>query len=97
MHPVRDAKKMTRKKKSTHVDLDVLDRRHLQRAPVTPTHTVPVVEAVREKEAEEGSDLFVCPKCRARRSTYIQVQIRSADEGMTCFVRCLSCDHRWSA
>ena len=36
-----------------------------------------------------------CPKCGAHRAYYQQLQIRSADEPMTTFYRCVSCGHNW--
>lgn len=39
--------------------------------------------------------LFECPRCSERKATFRQLQIRSADEGSTLFVHCLSCGHDW--
>lgn len=39
--------------------------------------------------------LFTCGKCRKNKTTYYQVQTRSADEPMTTFVTCMNCNHRW--
>ena len=36
-----------------------------------------------------------CPKCTNRRAYYQQLQIRSADEPMTCFYKCTECGFRW--
>ena len=36
-----------------------------------------------------------CPKCKARKYTYYQLQTRSAEEPITIFVQCLSCNSRW--
>ncbi|XXH05927.1 hypothetical protein Hte_012370 [Hypoxylon texense] len=33
--------------------------------------------------------------CDGREAAYYQVQIRSADEPMTSFYRCMKCGHRW--
>ncbi|KAI9128556.1 hypothetical protein K1719_000039 [Acacia pycnantha] len=41
------------------------------------------------------TDQFVCGKCRKRECTYYQMQTRSADEPMTTYVTCVSCDHHW--
>lgn len=41
------------------------------------------------------STLFTCPKCAAARTTYRQLQTRSADEGSTLFIHCLACGHDW--
>ncbi|RMZ52510.1 hypothetical protein APUTEX25_003653 [Auxenochlorella protothecoides] len=41
------------------------------------------------------TDQFQCGKCRQRKTTYYQMQTRSADEPMTTFVTCLNCNNRW--
>jgi DNA-directed RNA polymerase subunit M/transcription elongation factor TFIIS len=39
--------------------------------------------------------LFKCGKCRGYKTTFYQMQTRSADEPMTVFVTCHNCDTRW--
>jgi DNA-directed RNA polymerase subunit M/transcription elongation factor TFIIS len=48
-----------------------------------------------EEKKAQGSTIFRCAKCRKNNCTYYQLQTRSADEPMTTFVTCLSCDNRW--
>lgn len=36
-----------------------------------------------------------CRRCGGKNTTYHQVQMRSSDEPMTVFVRCLDCGKRW--
>lgn len=36
-----------------------------------------------------------CSKCKSKKTTYTQLQTRSADEPMTTFIACLSCGKRW--
>ncbi|KAI9351740.1 hypothetical protein DFJ73DRAFT_830710 [Zopfochytrium polystomum] len=36
-----------------------------------------------------------CLKCDGTRASYMQLQIRSADEPMTTFYRCRSCKYTW--
>ena len=55
----------------------------------------PQQQPAREPTARLGSSLFTCPKCRVANCEYTQVQTRSADESMTNFCRCLSCNNRW--
>ncbi|ORY33014.1 transcription factor S-II, central domain-domain-containing protein [Naematelia encephala] len=50
-------------------------------------------KAVGETTAE--TDAFKCGKCGARKTTYYQMQTRSADEPMTTFVTCTNCKNRW--
>lgn len=39
--------------------------------------------------------LATCPKCEAKQAYFRQVQIRSADEPMTSFYRCVQCANEW--
>jgi hypothetical protein len=43
----------------------------------------------------QTSDRFKCSNCGQRRTTYYQLQTRSADEPMTVFVTCVNCGRRW--
>jgi DNA-directed RNA polymerase subunit M/transcription elongation factor TFIIS len=48
------------------------------------------------RKAEEGvSGFFTCNKCKSNKTTYYQLQTRSADEPMTTYVSCLNCGKRW--
>ncbi len=47
----------------------------------------------REIKNQEG--FFTCGRCRSKKTTYYQLQTRSADEPMTTFVSCLNCDRNW--
>ncbi|KAJ1335634.1 DNA-directed RNA polymerase III subunit RPC11 [Microdochium nivale] len=35
------------------------------------------------------------PTCNGGEAAFYQIQIRSADEPMTSFYKCMSCGHRW--
>jgi transcription elongation factor S-II len=48
-----------------------------------------------ENNMEAATDTFTCRKCKSNKCTYMQLQLRSADEPMTTFVTCLSCGNRW--
>lgn len=39
--------------------------------------------------------LFKCGKCKQNKTTYYQLQTRSADEPLTTFVTCLHCGNKW--
>lgn len=41
------------------------------------------------------TDRVICGKCKKNKISYYEKQIRSADEPMTAFFRCISCGHRW--
>lgn len=36
-----------------------------------------------------------CKKCKSRKTTYTQLQTRSADEPITTFALCMMCGRRW--
>jgi transcription elongation factor S-II len=38
---------------------------------------------------------FKCGRCKSMKTTYYQLQTRSADEPMTTYVTCLKCNNRW--
>jgi transcription elongation factor S-II len=48
-----------------------------------------------EVQLEAMTDTFTCRKCKSKKCTFYQLQTRSADEGITNFVQCLSCGTRW--
>ena len=39
--------------------------------------------------------LLQCRKCRSKKTSFVQMQTRSADEPMTVFAYCLACQCRW--
>ncbi|PWZ21523.1 Transcription elongation factor TFIIS [Zea mays] len=41
------------------------------------------------------TDQFKCARCGQRKTTYYQLQTRSADEPMTTFVTCVNCNNHW--
>jgi len=38
----------------------------------------------------------VCPKCSYQEAYFMQMQIRSADEPMSVFYKCVDCSHQWN-
>lgn len=46
---------------------------------------------------DDYSGMFPCPKCKSDKTTYYQMQTRSADEPMTSFHTCLKCGKRWKS
>jgi transcription elongation factor S-II len=48
-----------------------------------------------EDEQEAMTDQFKCGRCKQRKCTYYELQTRSADEGMTTFITCLTCGNFW--
>ena len=41
--------------------------------------------------------IFKCGKCKSMKTTYYEMQTRSADEPMTAFITCLACGKRWKS
>lgn len=58
------------------------------------THT-PDESRIFKSQEQSAEGLFMCGKCRTKKTTYTQAQTRSADEPMTTFVTCLNCGNRW--
>ena len=46
-------------------------------------------------KSKECKGMFKCGKCKSDKTTYYQLQTRSADEPMTTFVTCLNCNKKW--
>jgi len=44
---------------------------------------------------EASTDMYTCKKCKSKKCTYYELQIRSADEPATIFVTCLDCGKHW--
>jgi len=52
---------------------------------------------VEGSKARATTDMFFCPKCKKRETTYYEQQTRGADEPMTKFITCVSdgCGKQW--
>jgi DNA-directed RNA polymerase III subunit RPC11 len=37
-----------------------------------------------------------CPQCNHQEAYFMQIQIRSADEPMSIFYKCVKCSHQWN-
>ena len=48
-----------------------------------------------ETNIAASTDTFTCRKCKGNQCTYYQMQTRSADEPMTCYISCCICGNRW--
>ena len=44
---------------------------------------------------QSATEQFTCPRCKTKKTNYVQVQTRSADEPMTTFITCLECGKKW--
>jgi DNA-directed RNA polymerase subunit M/transcription elongation factor TFIIS len=52
------------------------------------------MDLARAKFEAEYEGILTCPKCKTKKTSYYQMQTRSADEPLTNFCSCL-CGHRW--
>ena len=62
--------------------------------------TMLMIKSVKDKDKfetniEASTDTFTCRKCRGNKTTYYQLQIRSADEPATTFINCIDCGNKW--
>jgi transcription elongation factor S-II len=48
-----------------------------------------------KRRDEDYEGIFKCGKCKSKKTTYFQLQTRSADEPMTTFVTCKECGKQW--
>jgi len=46
-------------------------------------------------EAKNVEGFFTCKRCKSNKTSYYQLQTRSADEPMTTYVSCLNCGKNW--
>uniref|UniRef100_A0A1D1XUE1 Transcription elongation factor n=1 Tax=Anthurium amnicola TaxID=1678845 RepID=A0A1D1XUE1_9ARAE len=54
-----------------------------------------IFECERGGPAKATTDQFKCGRCGKRKTTYYQLQTRSADEPMTTYVTCVECNNHW--
>lgn len=52
------------------------------------------MEAIKARD-EEYEGIFMCRKCKSKKTSYYQLQTRSADEPMTTYVECKNCNNHW--
>lgn len=52
-------------------------------------------ESAYEQKEEAMTEMFTCAKCKKNKCSFYEKQIRSGDEGMTLFIRCVNCGHKW--
>ena len=53
------------------------------------------IESAKAKQDEDYEGMFKCRKCNSKKTTYYQMQTRSADEPMTTYVTCMDCSTKW--
>jgi transcription elongation factor S-II len=67
-----------------------------------PEHWKMLIEEKIKKEnnkftnnIQASTDMYTCRKCKSKRCTFFEAQIRSADEASTIFITCLDCGHNF--
>lgn len=75
---------------------------HLTHQELFPEQWNDLIYAKMEREKNDmdmlmssATNEFKCGRCKQRKCTYYQAQIRSADEPITTFVTCLNCGKNW--
>lgn len=54
-----------------------------------------VNEDVTPETSDQPDGVFKCGKCKKYKTSYYQLQTRSADEPMTTFITCHICNNKW--
>ena len=69
---------------------------------LNPLRWKPLIDQKMKRDAskytmniEASTDMFTCKKCKSKKTTYYEMQTRSADEPMTIFITCLDCGKHW--
>jgi transcription elongation factor S-II len=62
-------------------------------AELTSLYGLDKVDDVVQMEVPDG--IFKCRRCQSYKTTYYQLQTRSADESLTTYVNCTNCGNRW--
>lgn len=73
----------------------VVERIQTQERERHDTHLAMLKERQAATNPSAQESLLNCRKCHSADLQFIQKQLRSADEPMTCFFTCNSCKHRW--
>lgn len=67
-----------------------------------PEHWKSLIEERDKKDIKKfvnniqaSTDMYTCKKCKSKRCTFFEAQIRSADEASTIFITCLDCGHNF--
>lgn len=65
---------------------------------LNPKQYSKVIKETKKKKIKEnvGTDVYKCSKCKKKRCTVEEKQIRSGDEPATIFVTCLECGHTFT-
>ena len=64
--------------------------------PATEAERAEILSRSSQRVIEKESTLFLCPHCKARRCTYIEIQRRSLDEAPDYICTCLACRQKFT-
>jgi DNA-directed RNA polymerase subunit M/transcription elongation factor TFIIS len=102
LYNLRDPRnpELLQKAKSGEIKLNKLGRMtHMEMFPSMWEPVLEKVAKIRMKKevarASEVEGVFPCRSCKSKKTVYVQLQTRSADEPMTTFVTCLDCDRMY--
>lgn len=69
---------------------------------MNPDHWKTMIEQKTKRDASKftnnlhaTTDMFTCKKCKSKKCSHVELQIRSADEPATIFITCLDCGHHF--
>lgn len=83
-------------------EIDVKNIANMTPQEIFPEHWQGIIERRKlhqdflyKKMPESYSTFYTCGRCKKKKTTYYQMQTRSADEPMTVFFRCVECGNKW--
>ena len=80
-------------------EIDVYNLVKLTKEQMNPTLweslKIKTLQQIPIQKEELADGIFKCNKCKSMKTSYYQMQTRSADEPMTTYVTCLNCSLKW--
>ena len=73
----------------------VVERVQQQERARHQSHVDMLKERQHAVEQTQAESVLHCRRCASSNLNFVQLQLRSADEPMTCFLTCNACGHRW--
>ena len=73
----------------------VVERVQQQERARHQSHVDMLKERQHALEQTQVESVLHCRRCASSNLNFVQLQLRSADEPMTCFLTCNACGHRW--
>ena len=85
-NPENDFKEKILRKEIMSKDVAKLSYEHIYPDKYKPVEFI-------DNNIDDG--IFLCYKCKSRKTTYYSLQTRSSDEPMTNFITCMNCNNKW--